>query len=558
MDMGNPRRRARWWPVWLCLIWWALPATAQTLSLSRLADDAPAEHVVSGKRDADFTPSPQAGVIFQQDSAPRWWRVVSDVDVPASLQPHLVVQAPYQNTMTLWVPGAPPMKRSLFGEHADMAFSARALVFALPGGLRAGQPVYLRVASVGGTPMPVSIQPLHAVHRQDLEHVAWRVMVLTAMGVLAVLALGFWVGLGERSYGFLALTLLSQALFLSLAGGELRSIEILGHALGDDPRMARVAGMLAVIASNTFLGFYLELSRKRPLLMRVLRTCNALLGVLLLASLFSTDTVIPRVGNVVLLVATLTVLLASVLGTLRNERQAFFLLLSWLPMMLLTAGRVGELLGWWVGPPWLVHAFPLGFALAGLVLTVGLADKMQQLRRDRDRASRQAAQDTLTGVLSRTAIIEQLQREVQLAHAQRLPLSVVFFDIDHFKRINDEHGHLVGDQSLRLIAVRTRGKLRKDDFLGRYGGDEMLVILPGTELADALTVAEHLRAAVNNRPLSIDGRVIDASLSLGVAQLGTGETFERLLERVDTALYSSKSAGRDRVTGNLFPQTGDA
>jgi diguanylate cyclase (GGDEF)-like protein len=147
---------------------------------------------------------------------------------------------------------------------------------------------------------------------------------------------------------------------------------------------------------------------------------------------------------------------------------------------------------------------------------------------------------------------------VELAHVRGMPLSVVFFDIDHFKRINDEHGHPVGDQSLRLVATRTRGKLRKHDFLGRYGGDEMLVILPGTALDDALTVAEHLREAVNNRPLTIDGRVIDTSLSLGVAQLGVGETFERLLERVDTALYSSKSAGRDRVTGDLSPQPGDA
>ncbi|MBD9477764.1 diguanylate cyclase [Pseudoxanthomonas sp. PXM02] len=534
-----------------------MPTHAKTLSLARLTADAPAQQVVSGGRDADFAVA-RDGVIFEPDTAPRWWRVTSPVDVDAALQPHLVVRAPYQNRIELWTGHGQPIVRGLFGENADLAFSARALAFPLPDGLRAGQPLYLRVTSIGGTPMPLSIQPLREVHRQDLEHVAWRAMVLGAMGVLAVLALGFCVGLGERSYGFLALTLLSQALFLALAGGELRSFEVFGHVLGSDPRMSRVAGMLAVIASNTFLAFYLDLAQRGPVILRVLRVCNLLLAGLVLASLVSTSTLVAKIGNVVLLVATASVLLASVRGTLRNERPAFFLLLSWLPMMLLTAARVGELLGWWVGPPWMIHAFPLGFALAGLVLTVGLADRMQQLRRDRDHASRLAAHDTLTGLLSRTAIIEQLQREVELAHAEGSPLSVVFFDIDHFKRINDEHGHPVGDQSLRLVATRTRGKLRKRDFLGRYGGDEMLVILPDTTFDNALIVAEHLRAAVNNRPLTIDGRVIDTSLSLGVAQLASGETFERLLERVDVALYSSKSAGRDRVTGDLFPQPGDA
>ncbi|WP_313929561.1 diguanylate cyclase [Pseudoxanthomonas sp.] len=555
--MGNPRRLASGLLLWLCLSLTALPALAQTLTLSRLADDAPAREVVTGALDARFAPA-RNDVIFEADTEPRWWRVVSPVDVDAGLQPHLVVRAPYQNRVTVWTGDGSPMTRGLFGDDADLAFSARALAFPLPGGVRAGQPLYLRVQSVGGTPMPLSIESLRSVHRQDLEYVTWRAMVLGALGVLTVLALGFCIGLRERSYGFLALTLLSQALFLALAGGELRSLEIFGHVPGSDPRMSRVAGMLAVIASNTFLAFYLDLATRGPVILRVLRACNVLLGCLILASLVSTSTLVPRAGNLVLLVATAGVLLASVRGTLRNERPAFFLLLSWLPMMLLTAARVGELLGWWVGPAWLIHAFPLGFALAGLVLTVGLADRMQQLRRDRDHASRLAAQDTLTGVLSRTAIIEQLQREVDLAHAQGTPLSVVFFDIDHFKRINDEHGHPVGDQSLRLVAVRTRGKLRKQDFLGRYGGDEMLAILPDTAFDNALVVAEHLRAAVNNRPLTIDGRTIDTSLSLGVAQLAAGETFERLLERVDVALYSSKSAGRDRVTGDLFSQPGDA
>jgi len=122
--------------------------------------------------------------------------------------------------------------------------------------------------------------------------------------------------------------------------------------------------------------------------------------------------------------------------------------------------------------------------------------------------------------------------------------------IDRFKGINDDFGRRVGDSCVKIIALRTRNRLRTYDLFGRWGGDEVLVLLPDTRLGEALGVAENLRSAVNCRPLSIDGHLFDASLSLGVAQLGEGETAEQLLERADAALYSSKSAGRDRVTAH--------
>ena len=142
--MGNPRRLARDWLLWFCLIGWAMPATAQTLSLARLDADPPARDVVSGKVDAQFAAAARDGVIFESQTSPRWWRVVSPVDVDAGLQPHLVVRAPYQNRMELWTSEGPPVVRALFGADADLAFSARALAFPLPEGVRAGQPLYLR------------------------------------------------------------------------------------------------------------------------------------------------------------------------------------------------------------------------------------------------------------------------------------------------------------------------------------------------------------------------------------------------------------------------------
>jgi diguanylate cyclase (GGDEF)-like protein len=222
-------------------------------------------------------------------------------------------------------------------------------------------------------------------------------------------------------------------------------------------------------------------------------------------------------------------------------------------LLVLLLMRVSELLGFWVAPSWLVYAYPAGFALAGLVITIGLSDKMQELRRDRDHASRLASYDALTGASSRQVIEEQLHAAVADAHRLERPLSVVFFDIDHFKQINDVHGHRIGDQCLRIVALRTRNRLRTYDHMGRYGGDEMVVVLPDTNLKEAIGVAENLRSAINCRPVVVDDRSIDVTLSLGVAQLAEGEPADRFLERADAALYASKSAGRDRVTGHIRP-----
>ncbi len=532
------------------LAWLAAPLQARTLELARLDADAPASQVVSGRLDGGFVRA-RSDTLYETADAPRWWRVRVSEAVASDDHPHLVMQSPGRNRIEAWLPGeAAPVSRSLFGDDADPAFSTRALTVPLPEGLQPGQSLYLRIQPWGSTPMRLSIQPLAAIQGDDLEYVAWRTMVLSTMVVLAILAFGFRIGLHERSYAYLALTLLCQAAYLAAQGGELRGVELFGHAIGADVRAGRLAGMLSIIASNLFIGYYLDLRQHRPWLMRILDACNALVGVLMLASLASDSLLIPRSSNMVLLASVATLLVAAASETARRNRAAYFLLLSLLPMMMLLALRVFELQGWWAGPIWLAHAYPLGFALSGLVLTVGLADKMQQLRAERDWASRLATRDALTGLLSRAAILQRLENAIEAAQRRQRPLSVVFFDIDHFKQVNDRHGHLVGDHCLRMIALRTRGKLRLEDSLGRYGGDELLAVLPDTTLEQALHVAEHLREAVNRRPLSIDGRVIETSLSLGVAQLQPGESFDRLLERVDTALYSSKTAGRDRVTGH--------
>ncbi len=547
--MGIPSRRS--WQVAALLlgslIASALPA--QSFRVSHLDADPPAALVIAGEHDSQFIPAAQPRITERQ-SGTSWWRVTADAPVPAGDAPQLVLASPTLNSAEFWVPGAAlPMRRALLGKDADLEHSTRGLVVPLVNGLGEGQSVYVRVDVRSRQPMPVTIESQLQVHRNDLRHVAWRTAILATMVVLAILALCFWIGIGERGYAYLLVTLVAQLLYLILVGGEVRALPWLAEVIGSDIRTSRLFAMASIIAILGFITFYLDSPKRQPRLMRIVHVCIIAMVVLMLVSVVWDAAIMATLANSVLMLAGVTVVVVSAIGTWRGQRAAYYMLVSWLPMMVLLALRIGETLGFWASPDWMAYALPAGFAIASLILTIGLADSMQQLRRDRDHASRLASVDTLTGAMSRRATDDRLRTAVADAHRSGLPLSLVFFDIDHFKRLNDDFGHRVGDECLRIIASRTRNRLRRYDQFGRYGGDEMLVILPDTRLAEARGVAENLRSSINCRPLSVEGRLLDSTLSLGIAELAPGETAEHLLERADTALYASKAAGRDRVSG---------
>lgn len=157
---------------------------------------------------------------------------------------------------------------------------------------------------------------------------------------------------------------------------------------------------------------------------------------------------------------------------------------------------------------------------------------------------RLATQDSLTGATNRRGFMDRLLRAQSEAEAQAEPLSLVMVDLDHFKRINDEHGHGVGDAVLREVAHRMRRQIRRADLLGRLGGEEFAILLPGTDLVGARTQAEHLLAALRGQPFPGVGTV---TASLGVAQWNGREAASAWLHRADLALYEAKHGGRDRL-----------
>lgn len=160
----------------------------------------------------------------------------------------------------------------------------------------------------------------------------------------------------------------------------------------------------------------------------------------------------------------------------------------------------------------------------------------------------QAMHDELTGALNRKAVMSRLEQELARGARQPAPVAVAMIDVDHFKKVNDTFGHLVGDQVLKSVVKRISSLLRPYDVIGRYGGEEFLLVLPGCSLRQAKVVAERLRGEMDTVPVELPTASLRVTISIGVAATQAGrspEEPEALIQLADEAVYHAKEAGRN-------------
>jgi len=176
-----------------------------------------------------------------------------------------------------------------------------------------------------------------------------------------------------------------------------------------------------------------------------------------------------------------------------------------------------------------------------------ILDYQAQLIEARERLRRQATHDPLTGLWNHSAILEILRHEVSRSKRQHTPLTVIMFDIDHFKQINDANGHVSGDAILHGVALRMREVIRDYDTLGRYGGDEFLIVLPDCNEKDAVEAAERLRKRIAGEPMAAPGKPISVTVSIGLATNEKHGDMDAaiLVQAADVALYRAKNSGRN-------------
>ncbi|MBE0621250.1 MAG: GGDEF domain-containing protein [Burkholderiales bacterium] len=259
--------------------------------------------------------------------------------------------------------------------------------------------------------------------------------------------------------------------------------------------------------------------------------------------------VIVSAAIAILLVRPVSALIAAAPGASRRARIFTAACLGGIGVGLLTRAILTAEWGWGANlfaSGSLQFASYLLFGVLTVLATLGVVwIEIENLQADLERL---AMIDQLTGTLNRRAFMLEYERELSRCMREKTGLALAIFDVDHFKGVNDSHGHLVGDQVLRRVVDTLRASLRGHEVLGRYGGEEFALLIPGADSVAATLAAERARLAVGGRPIQEGQLSIPITISAGVAAYGiNGTDWESLLRSADAALYGAKHGGRNRV-----------
>ena len=534
----------RWPRLWMWCLVLLCPAQAHAEGIVRIeslaADGAPALQHAGIFAERDFIADPNTPSVIGNGQ----WRLQPATGIE---QPLLLVYHPYSARVSVQGRGvAAPATQTLFDRELDPQYSRHALVFPLLG----DGPVDIKVEGAR-YPLQVSVvaRSRHIAH--DLTQVR---ILLLSVGVLVGVSLTvllFWAMLRERVYLLYAATMALQMLFLLCSYGEafaLPGLRVL--AMFGAPGVwfiATVSTMVAVWMLQDYAGLRLRV----PRLARAMRWAGiyipAVLLALLLAPWPTRKEWFPNFGNAMFLLTNLLAIVALFKAWRTGGRHAGFILIAWVPLVFFTTARAVQLSMGITVEPWLQYGLPLVLAFTAVVLALGLADRMLTFRRERDTAQQHAERDWLTGVLNRGGIEHRLDWAVLNTRREGMPLSLLFLDLDNFKQVNDRFGHSAGDGCLRTVVRLVSEELQYGDHLGRLGGEEFVLGLPGADSARATAMAEHLRLKIQAQCQQVEGLPVAVTVSIGVTQCNATDTVGTLIKRADKAMYIAKHGGRNRV-----------
>jgi diguanylate cyclase (GGDEF)-like protein len=218
----------------------------------------------------------------------------------------------------------------------------------------------------------------------------------------------------------------------------------------------------------------------------------------------------------------------------------------WICRILFLAGMIGSQEG--NAGKFVIDVLAIGHIVASVTCTFALFSI--EVRKMESALTRVAFSDALTNLPNRRATQERFQQELARANRHHQSFAMLVIDIDHFKRINDNHGHLAGDAMLKLITSVLESAKRAEDILGRIGGEEFVLLLVDPAISEAMRAAERLRLEVESSSLDYSGKKLSATVSMGLAAYPSdGADWDSLFAVADQRLYQSKQAGRNRVTG---------
>jgi diguanylate cyclase (GGDEF)-like protein len=468
-------------------------------------------------------------------------------DVPFVLE----ATTPGLQTLILYRSNAAPAHGSMM-QPADDAWPCHGCIaFTLGAAPPDGDALKLHVDATGVivSAMTFAVRTVAEYQRRDAARLAIASACLATMLAMAVIALFFGLRLRDAAFAYYTVFVLGYALIMTLQSGYV--VDPLGWTLlANSPRAwGRLATAVSIVAAVLFLDRFAHLARHAPRARRVLlgyAGAVAALAALSIAPLEIAHTLGRALINPLLIIGGPLLFGTAVAAAWHGSRYAGFFLAGWTPLLVVTVLGSLQLYGIADGWTWSDDAALGAGALEALVLSLGLADRSLALRRDRDHARRLADIDALTGLYNRRGWTDRVLALDEDLRRDGASYSVLFLDLDRFKELNDRLGHEAGDAALRTLATVMREELREQDVIGRFGGEEFVVALPGADRLHAARVAERIRARLQALAAE-DTADAMRTVSIGAATLNDGETTSALLKRADKAMYAAKAAGRNRV-----------
>ena len=544
------------------LIWLASMAPAQSIAAVAViklralppSDSHPApEQVASGAFDEQFQPFSKApGHTYWQE----YWLRVSPQDPPA-------------------VDGIPVViMNATRGLHADLIayregkvvalplvaklagfLGGRDFVFMLPEGVPAAQPLYAHVTSGSSRPQFVhfSTAALEDTLTKGTERARMIALSFGALMAVSIAALLIWFVLKDPLFILYATMFSLQALYVAYLTGQGFDWPMLSYAVPIDSFAWNVPVALSGAVACLFTREIADLKHFSSRIYRAFGWFAVAFVVITAANVakfVGFESVVNDIGDVMFVIAAVFTVVVCFLAWRRGNRAAGWFLIAWCLLEGFTIAAALRFLTTTTADDDALYFYglPLSMVAAAILVALGVADRLRAQRAALTDAERRAQTDPLTGVLNRRSLIERLEAACARAKARGLPIALLFIDLDHFKQINDTFGHQAGDACLRAIIDPIHTELRQSDVIGRYGGEEFVVILSSADAAAATPIAQRILERVADVRVTGFGNPISVTCSIGVAASDTlGIWGEPLLAQADAAVYVAKRSGRNQV-----------
>ena len=524
------------------------PFTVTVLPFS--AADVTVEDVTSGLLDGEFTGFDLGATRLRGE--PFWLRLVprSGIKVPADAAlavrkgPHLDLRAHDSGVRA----GQLLTAAAVLPEYR----AEQTALFALPVGRTPSDPIYVRVDAlgVGAERLDFSLPSLASALARGRAQSRMVAVAFGALVAMSVTALLICIVMPGSIFVWYASLFFLQGLYIVFISGQGFDWPLLGAAAPLGSHAWNVPAALSGAAACLFVRKFTDMRRYYPRNYRVFGWLAAVFVVLALTNLVrmpATNPLITATGNLIFLGTAAYTLVVAFLAWLRGSRPAGWFLVAWGLLEVMTIWTAAKsIVG--AGESLLFVGLPLSMVAAAILVALGIADRVREQRVALSDAERRAQTDPLTGVLNRRSLIERLHAACDRAQVRGLPVALLFIDLDHFKSINDTRGHLAGDACLRAVIGPIQKELRKSDVIGRYGGEEFVVILSSADAHAAQTIAQRIRERVETLVVEGFGEPIRFTCSIGVAASDALNCWgDELVAKADAAVYVAKGAGRNQV-----------